>query len=235
IRAAEGNGAVAGNRLVGDRATLARRAVEANGLVSALVPDTSSGATALVVALGRPDGFVVYQDSIVDPTRPLPSTAESPFRSLDVVLYRAPSPTRGDLVITTTADLAVSGSSVETKLKVGSESWLLITAAKDPLGGSLGRIVPWIILGGGLAAALVTAAVIRLLARRREYAMVLVDERTAALRQTLDDLETALAAADSANRSKNAFLSRMSHELRTPLNAVLGFAQVLELDDIDND
>ncbi|TML20250.1 MAG: response regulator [Actinobacteria bacterium] len=235
IRAAEGNGAVAGNRLVGDRATLARRAVEANGLVSALVTDTSSGATAFVVALGRPDGFVVYQESLVDPTRPLPSTAESPFRSLDVVLYRAPSPTRGDLVITTTADLAVSGSSVETKLKVGSESWLLITAAKDPLGGSLGRIVPWIILGGGLAAALVTAAVIRLLARRREYAMVLVDERTAALRQSLDDLETARAAADSANRSKNAFLSRMSHELRTPLNAVLGFAQVLELDDIDND
>ena len=177
IRAAEGNGAVAGNRLVGDRATLARRAVEANGLVSALVTDTSSGATAFVVALGRPDGFVVHQESIVDPTRPPPSTADSP-RNLDVVLYRAPSPTRGDLVITTTADLAVSGSSVETKLKVGSESWLLITAAKDPLGGSLGRIVPWIILGGGLAAALVTAAVIRLLTRRREYAMVLVDERT---------------------------------------------------------
>src|SRR5881398_1147116 len=97
------------------------------------------------------------------------------------------------------------------------------------------RPPPRMIHGGGLAAALVTAAVIRLLTRRREYAMVLVDERTAALRQTLDDLETARAAADSANRSKNAFLSRMSHELRTPLNAVLGFAQVLELDDIDND
>ena len=32
------------------------------------------------------------------------------------------------------------------------------------------------------------------------------------------------------DRAKSEFLSRMSHELRTPLNAMLGFAQLLELD-----
>lgn len=39
-------------------------------------------------------------------------------------------------------------------------------------------------------------------------------------------------AAEAANRSKSQFLSRMSHELRTPLNSVLGFGQMLELEDL---
>ncbi len=42
-------------------------------------------------------------------------------------------------------------------------------------------------------------------------------------------------AAEAANRSKSEFLGRMSHELRTPLNAVLGFAQLLELDDLSDE
>ncbi len=53
------------------------------------------------------------------------------------------------------------------------------------------------------------------------------------LHRRLDELEAARDEALSATQTKNSFLSRTSHELRTPLNAILGFAQLLEMSDLD--
>ncbi len=65
-----------------------------------------------------------------------------------------------------------------------------------------------------------------------------VSERTALvaeLRGARDAAEQARRTADAANQAKSEFLSRMSHELRTPLNAIIGFAQLLELDELAPD
>jgi signal transduction histidine kinase/CheY-like chemotaxis protein len=127
-------------------------------------------------------------------------------------------------------------------LTIGSDRWLLLTSAKEPLVGTIAADAPWVSLLAGLIATLLVATLIEGLARRRSYALALVEDRTATLQAALAERgrlqlaeQVAREEAESANRYKNTFISRMSHELRTPLNAVIGFGQVLERQELSED
>ena len=55
---------------------------------------------------------------------------------------------------------------------------------------------------------------------------LLVDQRTAELRRTNDDLVRARDKAMEASRAKSEFLANMSHEIRTPMNGIIGMTEL---------
>ena len=67
--------------------------------------------------------------------------------------------------------------------------------------------------------------------KNREYMEYLekqVDERTQELRQLLMHMTELKEKAEQSEQQKSVFLANMSHEIRTPMNAILGFAELLE-------
>ncbi len=53
-----------------------------------------------------------------------------------------------------------------------------------------------------------------------------VEERTAELMQSNEELKKAKVLAEAASKAKGDFLANMSHEIRTPLNGIIGMAEL---------
>jgi signal transduction histidine kinase/ActR/RegA family two-component response regulator len=212
-----------GPTVSGPLADLARRAM-AEKRASGIVEAPSGRQLTFAAATGH--GIVIYQEIPLTVFAEFNSEDLEFFTELEGAVYAAPDEDESALLIKTAKQLPLSGRVQRHTFKVGGSDWLLVARSKAPLVGSFAAVAPWGLLGAGLIAGLLTALLVETLSRRRYYAMALVEERTAELRQARE-------VAEAANRSKSEFLSRMSHELRTPLNAVLGFGQLLELDDLD--
>ena len=81
-------------------------------------------------------------------------------------------------------------------------------------------------------------------ARQRHEITVELMQRTAALKQTNEELENEMTvrkvaeadqlaakkAAEQASEAKSRFLAAITHELRTPLHGILGYAELLDLE-----
>jgi len=61
--------------------------------------------------------------------------------------------------------------------------------------------------------------------------LILIGRDVSKRRITEQGLKKALSKAEESDRLKTAFLATMSHELRTPLNSVLGFSNLILMDD----
>ncbi len=205
---------------------VASRALTRSDLVSGVI---GTGRTRhLILAMAGPAGRVAYVDSRINPTTRAQSDPNSPYRELNGAMYASDRVDPGQLILVSGKVPTSHEDVIDKQFKIGSDIWLLRLSSAKPLVGSLATAFAWLLFGGGILSAIILALLIETLVRRRAYALRLVDERTRSLRE-------AQATAERANNAKSEFLSRMSHELRTPLNAVLGFAQLLEMDDLTSD
>jgi signal transduction histidine kinase/CheY-like chemotaxis protein len=204
------------------------RAETAGGMVYDIIPVGAQKHFVDAVKIDAGVPTVAFSQTVLPKPRPVPTTKDSPYRELDVALYAGSKQDPNRLLVISGAIPDPSRHPAKVVTHVGVDPLLIVAAGHSALVGAYAQSVPWIVLAGGLVLALLLFFVVEILSRRRTYALNLVDQRTR-------DLYRAQLAAEAANRSKSEFLSRMSHELRTPLNAVLGFSQLLELDELTPD
>jgi len=104
-------------------------------------------------------------------------------------------------------------------IEFAGRQWQLVmwNSAPVPVVGQ--GATTWMLAVGGVAFAAALGSL-----------LLVMTGHTRRIEEAMEEARRQRAAAESANRAKSEFLSRMSHELRTPLNAVLGFAQIMEMD-----
>jgi signal transduction histidine kinase len=210
-----------GDVLTGMRAAAVERALAGK---TASTPVLGHGQTRVLgFAVGPPTtapNTAIYLQAPVDPAAAAhaPVTQARPFDELSVALYATSRADPGQLVLETSAS-RLHGTIARQTIAVGGRSWLLAASARGPLVGTFANAVPWVILVVGVVIAVVSAGVLLLGQRRREYALALVDVRTSELARSMTELEDTQEKLVFQERlaAIGQMAAAVGHELRNPL------------------
>lgn len=222
VREVAGAGLEANQDFSGPRASFANSVAEK---VRSDVFAVSAGQSRLAVALGppaAPAGTIVYEEYPVNPSQQARVTQAQPFHELNAALYVGSRPDPAKLILTTAASMPLHGRVATSEVAVGADEWLVAASARQPLAGTLTSNLPAILLTATLLVGLTMTALVEAVSRRRDYALALVEERTTALRRSLDQLEQAQQAMVANERlaALGQMAATVGHELRNPLGVL---------------
>ena len=202
-----------------------RGAVFTGATVATELFDGGAGVRRVGFAYAAPaSDYEVYAETQVHPDQPSPTTAGAPFSELIAAVYAVPRVQADQLVLYSegAGKLPLSGHTASAISTVGGQKWLLVARARHALVGSVANATPWGLLVAGLLAAVLAGAVVETLSRRRDYATAVADERTAELKQSLEDLAAAHEQLVRQERlaAIGELASTIGHELRNPLGVI---------------
>jgi signal transduction histidine kinase len=199
-------------------------------------PVTSNGKTSQGrFAIGVDDGLFIYEQFSI-PTHfseaQIAVLVGSAFSQLNVALYGPGSTLPGNLLFTKTSAFPLSGPTARTVVGIGGANWTLVAAAQRPFVSGLASSGPVIWLVLGLSMAVVVALTIETVQRRRHYAQAVVEERTADLNASLQELKDTQDALVRSERlsAVGEMASVIGHELRNPLAAVTNSLYIVRHD-----
>jgi signal transduction histidine kinase len=177
-----------------------------------LAPSRAGSVIAFATSADEDGRFAVYAETVVRGLQSL-FLIRLP-EGLEFATYIEPR-SNATLVRTNSDVLPIPGETVERRVSVGSEGALIVVGGGDELVSTLTELIPWLILGGGLAIASALALVLELSRRRRlaEAAQASLAEQNAHLREL--------------DRLKDELVATVSHELRTPLTSILGYLELV--------
>lgn len=190
----------------------------AQGVTTAVLTEGSERSLAMADAVGR-DNLAIYEELPLDFTA---SPSSQQFHELRIALYAGPTADPRNLLLTSNGSPPKSGSVVSAHARFGADTWLVRVEAITPLTGSFAAHTYWVVLGVGLVLTGLVGFVVVMALRRRDYAMVLVAERTEALEHSMSELERTQEQLVRSERlaAIGQLASVVGHELRNPLGVI---------------
>lgn len=153
------------------RAATQRSGLTVRGLLHAAHPRI-----AYAYAGSQPGAFIVEAEQALAASRYTRLPANSAYSNVDVAVYIAKHPRPSRLLLSTVRKLPLPGEHATAAVPFGSETLTVVVSARQPLGGSLPEVLPWLITVLGLLLTAAAAALTARLISGRRQALVLAAE-----------------------------------------------------------